>query len=97
MALNGVINLDFLTILMNTLQDTISFGKEIGILPKSVQCPNCKRLLQKTYILKRFRSDHKEIRYQCNKNKKQNNVELKEGNILFLLKLEHGLGSHILH
>ena len=71
---------------MNTIQDTISFRKEIGILPKSVQCPNCKRLLQKPYILKRFQSDCKEIRYQCNKN----NVELKEGKILFLLKLEHG-------
>ena len=67
MAMNGVINLHFLTILTNTLQDSISFGKEIGILPKFIQCPNCKRLLQKPYILKRFQSDCKEIRYQCNK------------------------------
>ena len=82
--MNGVINLHFLTILMNTLQDTISFGKEIGILPKLVQCPNCKRLLQKPYILKRFQSDCKEIRYQCNKKQcrskgRKNTVSLKTG------------------
>ena len=36
MAMNGVINLHFLTILMNTLEETIQFGKKLGILPKSV-------------------------------------------------------------
>ena len=63
--MNGVINLHFLTILTNTVEETISFGKTIGILPKSVKCP--KRLLEKPYILNRSKSDCKEIRYQCNK------------------------------
>ena len=82
--MNGVINLHFLAILMNTIQDTISFGKEIRILSKSVQWPNCKRLLQKPYILKRFQSDCKEIRYQCNKKQcraqgRKNTVSFKTG------------------
>lgn len=53
MAMNGVINLHFLTILTNSLEETIEFGKKLRILPKSVICPNCKRLLEKPYFLNR--------------------------------------------
>ena len=31
MAMNGVINLHFLTILTNTVQETISFGKKLAL------------------------------------------------------------------
>ena len=93
MAMNGVINLHFLTILMNTLEETVEFGKKLGILPKSVKCPNCKTLLQKPYFLNRSKSDCREIRYQCNK--KQYRGRGKK--IQFHSKQEHGLGSHILH
>ena len=92
MAMNGVINLHFLTILMNTLEETVAFGKKLGILPNSVKCPNCKRQLENPYFLNRSKSDCKEIRYQCNR--KQCRARGKK--IQYHLKLEHGLGSHIL-
>ena len=69
MAMNGVINLHFLTILMNTLEETIKFAKTLGILPNVVKCPNCKALLEKPYFINRTNSDCKEIRYQCSKKK----------------------------
>ena len=76
---------------MNTLEETIQFGKKVGILPKSVICPNCKRLLEKPYFLNRSNSDCKEIRYQCNR--KQCRARGKK--IQFPSKLKLGLGSHI--
>ena len=50
MSKNGVINLHFLTILTQTLQDTIDFCKKIGLLPNVVTCPNCKKTC-KTHTL----------------------------------------------
>ena len=67
MSKNGVINLHFLTILTQTLEDTINFSKEIGLIPNVVRCPNCKKILQKPYILNRSKGDAQEVRYQCNK------------------------------
>ena len=67
MSKNGVINLHFLTIFMQTLEDTIRFCKKIGLLPNVVKCPNCRKLLEKPYIFNRSKGDAQEVRYQCNK------------------------------
>ena len=67
MSMNKVINLHYLTLLTNTLEDTISFCKSIGLLPKEVNCPNCKKKLDKPYFVKRTKCDAHEIHYQCNK------------------------------
>ena len=67
MAINGISNLHFLTILTNTLEETIAFSKKMGIIPPTVKCPNCQRILDKPYILKRSNCDTSDIRYQCNK------------------------------
>ena len=69
MSKNGVINLHFLTILTQTLQDTIDFCKKIGLLPNVVRCPNCKKILKKPYFINRSEGDGVEVRYQCNKKK----------------------------
>ena len=67
MAMNGILNLHFLTILTNTLEETIAFSKKMGIIPPTVKCPNCQRILDKPYILKRSNCDTSDITYQCNK------------------------------
>ena len=67
MAMNGILNLHFLTILTNTLEETIAFSKKMGIIPPTVKCPNCQRILSKPYILNRSNCDSKDIRYQCNR------------------------------
>ena len=82
MSKNGVINLHFLTILTQTLQDTIDFCKKIGLLPNVVTCPNCKKMLQKPYFINRSKGDGVEVRYQCNKKicrgrGKRNQISLK--------------------
>ena len=84
MSMNKVINLHFLTLLTQTLEDTISFCKNIGLIPKEVKCPNCKKILDKPYFVKRSNCDAHEIRYQCNKKVcrargKRNSVSLKKG------------------
>ena len=62
-----VINLFYLTILTNTLNDTINFCKEVNLIPKQVKCPNCNRILIKPYVVNRSKGDGQEIRYQCNR------------------------------
>ena len=52
MAMNRILNLHFLMILTNTLEQTIAFSKKMGIIPPTVKCPNCQRILDKPYILK---------------------------------------------
>ena len=47
MSKNGVINLHFLTLLTQTLEDTIVFCKNIGLLPNEVKCPICKKSINK--------------------------------------------------
>ena len=82
--MNGVINLHFLTLLTQTMEDTISFCKSTGLIPNAVKCPNCKRLLEKLYSVKRSNCDSHEIRYQCNRKVcrgrgKRNSVSIKKG------------------
>ena len=84
MALRRILNLHFLTILTNTIEETIKFAKQMGILPQSVKCPNCKRNLEKPYILNRSKSGCKDIRYQHNRKEcrgrgKRNVVSIKTG------------------
>ena len=84
MAMRRILNLHFLTILTNTIEETIKFAKQMGILPQSVKCPNCKRNWEKPYILNRSKSDCKDIRYQCNRKEcrgrgKRNVVSIKTG------------------
>ena len=67
MAMNGILNLHFLMILTNTLEETIAFSKKMGIIPPMVKCLNCQRILDKPYILKKSNCDTSDIRYQCNK------------------------------
>ena len=61
-----VTNLHFLTIMMNTLEETIEFCKQMNLFPKNVKCSNCSRILQKPFIVRRGKGDGQEIRYQCN-------------------------------
>ena len=67
MSQDRVINLHFLTILTNTLEETIEFCKQMNLIPKHIKCPNCSRILQKPYIVQRSKGDGQEIRYQYNK------------------------------
>ena len=45
MSEDRIINLHFLTILKNTLEEIINFCKEIKFIPKHLKCPNCSRML----------------------------------------------------
>ena len=60
-------NLFYLTKLAETMETTITFCKDIGILPNSVQCPNCKKELVKTYSMARTKAKSHDIRYICHK------------------------------
>ena len=50
------INLFYLTKLTETMEIAITFCKDVGILPNSVQCPNCKKELVKTYSMARTKA-----------------------------------------
>ena len=62
-----VINLHYLTIITNTLDETIDFCKQVNLIHKQVKCPNCRRILIKPYLVNRSKGDGHEIRYQCNR------------------------------
>ena len=91
MAMRGILNLHFLTILTNTIEETIKFAKKMGILPQSVKCPNCKRNLEKPYILIDLKVTAKILDTSVIKR----NVEVEEKEMLYLLKLEHGSANLI--
>ena len=61
------INLFYLTKLTETMETTISFCKDVGILPNSVPCPNCKKELVKTYFMARTKAKSDNIKYICHK------------------------------
>ena len=93
MAMNRILNLHFLTMLTNNLEETIAFSKKMGIISQTAKCPNCQRVLEKPYIFNRSNSESKAIRYQCNRKAcrgrgKRNIVSL---------KLTHGLARVTLH
>ena len=50
------INLFYLTKLTETMETTITFCIDVGILPNSVQCSNCKKELVKTYSMARTKA-----------------------------------------
>ena len=43
----------------------IEFCKDVGLIPKQVNCPTCSAILEKPYYIKNRKST--QIRYQCNK------------------------------
>ena len=44
MSEDRIINLHFLTILKITLEQNITFCKEMKLIPKHLKCPNCSRM-----------------------------------------------------
>ena len=83
----------YLTKLTETMETTITFCKDVGILPNSVQYPNCKKELVKTYSMARAKAKSDDIRYICHKNVCRSRGK----KILFHLKLELGFGGAICH
>ena len=65
MVANRKINLFFLTHITDSKEDTINFCKDINLLPKVVRCPNCKRVLNTPYFMKRSNCKSEDIRYKC--------------------------------
>ena len=59
------VNLYRLTKITETKENTIKFCKDVGLLPKSVECPACSGILTKPYYVKNRKST--QICYQCNK------------------------------
>ena len=86
-----VINLHYLTILTNTLDETVDFCKQVNLIPKQVKCPNCSRILIKPYLVNRSKGDGQEIRYQCNRKMCigrgiKNEVSLRERYLVWTMK-----------
>ena len=87
------INLFYLTKLTETVETTIAFCNDVGILPNSVPCPNCKKELVKTYSVARTKPKSNDIRYICHKKV----CRARGKKIQCHLKLELGLGVAICH
>ena len=83
MDANRKINLFFLTHITNN-KDTIKFCKDFNLLPKVARCPNCKRIVDTPYFIKRSNCNSKDIRYKCGhkickKEGSKNSVSIKTG------------------
>ena len=64
---NRVINLFYLTKLTETYDTTIEFCKDTGLLPNSVNCPNCHKESVKPYVMSTTKANSDDIRYICHK------------------------------
>ena len=65
MAANRKIDLFLLTHITDNKEYTIKFCKDINLLPKVVRFPNCKRILDTPYFMKRSNSKSEDIKYKC--------------------------------
>ena len=59
------VNLYRLTQITEKSDTSIEFCKDVGLIPKQVNCPTCSAILEKPYYIKNRKST--QIRYQCNK------------------------------